>query len=88
MSYENISPLVKEIRLLREMEQTYYLAAGPDAKDIRNAAMENILDRTAVLCREFLNMYEHAKQLDDLRAHGTRLDLFGMLRTALAELRK
>ena len=88
MSYENIYPLVKEIRSLCEMEQIYYLAAGPDAKGIRNAAIENILDRTAVLCREFLNIYEHAKQLDDLSAHGTRLDLFGMLRTALVELRK
>lgn len=88
MSYENISPLAKEIRSLRKMAQIHDLAENSGSKDIRKTAMEDILDRTAYLCREFLREYEHAEQLDDLRAYGTRLDLLGMLRIVLDELRK
>lgn len=90
MSYENISPLAKEIRELRELEKTIVTVSGNsrNAHDVNVLLKKEIVDRVAVLCRSFLEKYDATPYYDKIRTEGAYADLFGMLRIALEELRK
>ena len=87
----NVSPLVQEIRNLKHLEEAIHLVCS-SSKIIRPVTIplkKEIVDRVAVLCREFLKEYNTIPCYDDeIRMEGAYADLFGMLSSVLEELRK
>ena len=86
----NVSPLVQEIRNLKNLEEAIRMVSN-NSNHPRGANVllkKEIIDRVAVLCHSFLKKYESTPWFDEIRTDGTYADLFGMLHQVLEELRK
>lgn len=87
----NVSPLIEEIQQLKKLESAIQMVSS-SSKYPRIAIIplrKEIVDRVAVLCREFLKEYNTIPCYDDdTRMEGTYADLYGMLQQVLEELRK
>lgn len=86
----NVSPLVAEIRQLKElatMVETAYNNSR-NARNVNRLLKKEIVDRVATLCYDFLRNYEETPWYDSIRTDGYYADLYGMLTAVLEELRK